>query len=483
MNAQTAAIEAISGTVETEQGLLGACLTSPNVFAAVSNLVEVEHFSEDIHRRIWDVMQDLARSGRVINPMTVGVSLPKLQLSDSMNVSQYLARLCADMFCPAIAAPDFAKQIRRAWGSREVLAAIETARANVLSPGTDSREVILDLMRDLDQTRAAIDPRTSGFKTSAQIACAVIDRAAAQYSGTIAANAVPTGLRDLDHMLNGGLHGGELIIVAGRPGMGKTVSAVSFSLHAAQAGHAGGVYSLEMTQEQIGSRYFSDMMFGPGQPIKSGHIFNGRVSEKQFERMTDVAKTFGTLPLHIDDSSNMSVGEISARTRALADSFARQGKRLEFIFIDYLKFIKATDRYRGQRHYEVAEISAGLKSLAKDLNIAVVLLAQLNREVEKREDKRPQLSDLRESGDLEADADVVIFLYREEYYHAMRKPKESDREAFNEWLCEADKIANKLSIMIEKQRMGPTGAIEAFCDVGASAIRDLARTEHFPEMR
>jgi len=194
----------------------------------------------------------------------------------------------------------------------------------------------------------------------------------------------------------------------------------------------------------------------------------------------DVAKIFAELPLHIDDSSNLSVGEISARTRAMADRFSRQGKRLQFVYIDYLKFVRATDRYRGQRHYEIGEISSGLKSLAKDLDIAVVLLAQLNRDVEKREDKRPQLSDLRESGDLEADADKVLMLYRESYYHAMKQPNEADREKFSQWLIDSEKSHNRIELLVEKNRMGATGKIEAFCDVGASAIRDLVKNDYLP---
>jgi replicative DNA helicase len=475
-------IAPITNSIDLEQGLLGACLTYREAMASVSGMLEPEHFLEPFHAELWRVMLNLQRVGRIVNPVTVGTLVPDIKLGGSdVNTRQYIAHLCAETSCPPVAAPDFAKQVRTAWAARQTLNLLESARAEILSVGYNTRSTILDLMQKLDETRAAIEPRNPGLRSAGALATAVIERAAAHYSEQRPANVVTTGVADLDRLLNGGFAPGELIILAGRPGMGKSIAAVSFSEQGAIAGHPGCIYSLEMTLEQIGSRYLSASMFGQTK-LTSNQILYGRFSEQDFEKVADAAKGFADLPLHFDDSSSLSVGEISARTRTAADRFARAGKQLRFVFIDYLKFVKASDRYRGQRHYEVAEISSGLKELAKDLNIAVVLLAQLNREVEKREDKRPQLSDLRESGDLEADADKVIMLFREEYYHANRRPSEGDGDAMAQWMARADEIHGKIELLVEKNRMGPTGKVEAFCDVGASVIRDLRHTDRLPEI-
>lgn len=263
----------------------------------------------------------------------------------------------------------------------------------------------------------------------------------------------------------------------------NSLSGVSISRQSAIAGHGVGFYSLEMVRDQIGARFISDHVFQHGDhALSSGQILNGKVSERQAEDTMEGAKSFAELPIEIDDSSSMTVGEVTARTRSLADKFARKGRKLDLIIIDYLKFVRASDRYKGQRHYEVGEISSGLKGLAKDLGIAVVLLAQLNREVEKRANKRPELSDLRESGDLEADADVVIFLYREAYYLQANEPAPGSEEHLK-WQDDMARCHNKLEMIIAKQRMGPTGSVEVFCHPGASALRDLGRDFQLPEGR
>lgn len=480
MNAHTAIQDIASvSPVETEQALLGACLTSPEALASCAGLLDSEHFAEDWHKIIWETMLALQASGTVANELTISSKLNNPVVSGGLKLAAYLGRCSSSTYCPPAYAASFAKQIREAWASREVLFAIETAKADTAAPSADPRGVISDLMQRLDETRLRMDPRRSGFKSAAQVTCDVVDRMAASFAGTLASNAICTGLKDLDHKLNGGFRPGDLVIMAGRPGMGKSLTAVSLSRQSAKAGHAGGFYSLEMMREQIGARFLSDQAYRFDRTLTSGQILHGNLSEYDAEFICEHAKAFADLPLHIDDSSSMSVGEITARTRSLADRYAREGKKLKHVWIDYLKFVRASERYRGQRHYEVGEISASLKAMAKDLDIAVILLAQLNRNVESREDKRPQLSDLRESGDLEADADIVIFLYREAYYLGNSEPKPGSQEHL-EWQIKMETTCNKLELIVAKQRMGATGSVEAFCHAGASALRDRVFDEFLP---
>jgi replicative DNA helicase len=378
----------------------------------------------------------------------------------------YLSRCAADTHCPIVHVPDFARQVREFWALREVAQTSIEARQFALSPGANAKGLISDLIQNLDQTRATIESRTVQGRMIADATTAVIDRMSRKMQGEVVEACVSTGLKALDQKLGGGFQAGQLIVIGGRPGMGKTTTGVSVARQSAKKGHAGGFFSLEMPSEQISARFISDEAFSGPNSIAANQVLMGHVNDQQAERVVDASRAFADLPLALDDSSSLTVGEIGARTRSLRNRFAREGKALEFIVIDYLKFIKASERYRGQRHYEVGEISAGLKTLAKDLGIAVILLVQLNREVEKRTDKRPELADLRESGDLEADADTGLLLFREAYNVGHDKNADPLR---------IEEVENKLEIIIAKQRMGPTGSVDVFCHPGASALRDLSR--------
>jgi replicative DNA helicase len=274
---------------------------------------------------------------------------------------------------------------------------------------------------------------------------------------------VSTGLRDLDRAI-GGLQPGRLTILAGRPGMGKSLVGGNIARAVAAAGYGCVFHSMEMGKEEIGARIIADQAFTRDSPISSKAIFEGALRPQHREMVERAAEAVAALPLVLDTTSNLSVAEIIARARRTADEMKARGQRLHVVVLDYLKFIKASERYRGQRHYEVGEITAGLKSLAKDLNICVVMLAQLNRAVETRADKRPELSDLRESGDIEADADVVLLLFREAYYLKDKTDAESQARLM---CCE-----NDLEIIVAKSRMGAVGTVRVFCHPAASAIRN-----------
>jgi replicative DNA helicase len=452
--------------LDTERALIGTCMMNgPSVGAALA-IVEPEHFQAQVHKQIWATIRDLTSEGRPANPVTVRVVMGDLQLNENMSLSQLLANCAANSHCPPAYVPEFARQVRDFWALREVAQLGMEARQFALSPGANAKGLISDFIQNLDQTRATIESRTVQGGMIGDATTAVIDRMSRKMQGEVIEACVSTGLKALDHKLGGGFQAGQLILIAGRPGMGKTLTGVSIARQSARKGHAGGFFSLEMPSEQISARFISDEAFSGPNSIVANQVLMGHVNDQQAERIVEASRAFADLPLALDDSSSLTVGEIGARTRSLRNRFARDGKALEFIVIDYLKFIRASERYRGQRHYEVGEISAGLKTLAKDLGIAVILLVQLNREVEKRTDKRPELADLRESGDLEADADTVLLLFREAYYEQAQK--EPDPNKMQE--CE-----NLLEIIVAKQRMGTTGPVKVFCHPGASALRDWMR--------
>jgi replicative DNA helicase len=460
--------------VDIERAFIGCCLASRSAFAAASAVVEPDQFIEQWNATVWEAMRELAGDGSAANNVTLVAKLGNPEVSDHLTLSRYLAELVADLWCPPLHVLDFARQIREAWAMRCVAGLCDAIKGDAERPGSAPKLLISDAMQALNDTLARMDPRRSGFKTMNQISRRVIEKMAKAYQGEKPEGLMSTGLRDLDRVLDGGFMPGDLVVMAGRPGMGKTLVASSMSRQAVGTDMAGGFYSMEMPDEQAMTRLLADQSLGRSstQRIASGHILKGRVSEADFHQVVESAKIVDLLPLYIDDASNLSVGELAARTRSLAERAQRDGRRLGFIVIDYLKYVKASSQYRGQRHYEIGEICAGLKSLAKEMGIVVILLAQLNREVEKRDDKRPQLSDLRESGDIEADADTVLFLFREEYYLSKAEPKPGTME-HAEWQTKLHNCHNRLEIIVGKQRSGPTDTVSVFCDPGASAVRDL----------
>jgi replicative DNA helicase len=455
-----------SAATEVERALIGTCMMTPHALSTAGGLVQPEHFSEAVHGLMWRAMTDIMAEGCLPNPVTLQARLGNIELAKELRLREYIAHCAADTHCPPAYVPEFARQVRSFWALRQIAVGCEEARGYALTPGAEPRAIVSDLVHSLDELRAVVDGKGGQHRTIGEATASLVERMNNKLVGEIIDGAVSTGLVDLDRKLGGGFKPGELIIIAGRPGMGKSLVATSCARQMAQAGHAGGLFSLEMPEAQVSARLLSDELYGSGNVVTGGQIIQAHLTDPEAERVILAQRHLASLPLMIDDSSGLTVAEVGARARTWANRFARVGKKLEFVVIDYLKFLRSSERYRGQRHYEVGEITAGLKALAKDLGIAVVLLVQLNREVEKRAEKRPELADLRESGDIEADADVVMLLYRQAYYLA------NDPNADPSLL---DEVKNKLEIIIAKQRMGATGNLDVFCHPGASAVRDLAR--------
>jgi replicative DNA helicase len=283
---------------------------------------------------------------------------------------------------------------------------------------------------------------------------------------------IPTGLVDLDALI-GGLHRSHLVVVAGRPGMGKSTVMVSVGRQIAERRKYGvGIISLEMDEVSIGSRMATDRAYDPSCRIAYNSMINGSISPRHQQIITNATFDLRALPIEFDFASSMTVAEIAGSARRMAAKLAKKGVTLDVLMIDYLKFIKATARYAGQKHYEIGEITAGLKALARMLNCCV-LFHQLNREVEKTAERRPGMEHLRESGDVEQDADVVILLYREAYYIDRSGDRHRDDGDPKKVEAEAKmaQVRFDLDLIVAKQRMGPAKDVRVFCDIGSSVVR------------
>src|SRR5581483_10628217 len=300
---------------------------------------------------------------------------------------------------------------------------------------------------------------------------------------------IASGLRDLDSKM-GGLQPSDLIIIAGRPAMGKSSLATNIAFNVARArtrslaqrpdlapddpAHDGGVvglFSLEMSAEQLATRILSEQTGIPSEKVRRGLI-----DETEFKRLVEVSQEMASMPLFIDQTGGITIGQLAARARRL-----KRQHGLGLLVVDYLQLLAGSARRAQEgRVQEVGEITTGLKALAKELNVPILALSQLSRAVEAREDKRPQLSDLRESGSIEQDADVVMFVYREEYYLERMKPQEGTIE-FQDWMAKMQQVSGKAEIIIGKQRHGPTGTVQLQFEANVTRFSDLAREQYMPE--
>lgn len=460
--------------IELEQALLGAILVNNDAVLTVAEFLRPGHFFEPVHQRIYQVAADLVAVGKPATPITIRTFLPNDLKIGGISANQYLARLSVEA-TTVINASDYGRGILNLAQAREFLAiASDIADGHERGAGCDAS--VKRAFERVDELRIEGIERDGTMRTAGAAAAELIEHVAALYQGTKTDDTILTGLRDLDHF--GCFQRGSLVICGARPSMGKTTVGGTIARNAARLGTGTAFFSLEMPMRQITARMKADTMFDdvPARPLTVNRMLKADFSPEEFNRLVDAARSFEALPLIIDDASQATVGIITAKARAMQKRFMRTGRRLGLIVIDYLKFIRASDRYGGQRHYEVGEISAALKQLAKDMRVCVLLLAQLNRQVEGRHDRRPQLSDLRESGDLEADADAVLLLFREAYYLKDDPELQTDPVKLRRF----DDCVNTLEIIIAKNRMGPTGTVKTYINLECSAVRDLAQGDLFP---
>lgn len=454
-----------------EQALLGAILLNADTLSAIDGRVEAEDFFEPVHRELFDRFREARDSGSTITPAlaiaALGDVASETVIAD-LTVGKYVARLATEGVPPNIA-KDYANTVRRFAQRRKLLELTELISTSVAAnvPPNEAAAQIIDAV---DAIAAEGKPEHQQAVSIGRAADFSIDRMthAMQHPGRL--RGVSTGLADVDRRLSG-LQPGDFIILAGRPGMGKTALACGL-IRSAAATDPSMLFSLEMGAAQIADRMLADVTFSHSEPISYFDISNGTLSDKQAERIIEAREKLSALPIIVDPQSGLSVSQIAARARKEASRLERMGRRLGLIAVDHIGLVRPSDRYRGNRVHEVTETSGALKSLAKELDVPVVGLCQLSRRVEERDNKRPQLSDLRDSGSLEQDADVVLFVYREAYYLSTPCAEANDDEKRIARLME---VRHDLELNVAKQRNGPVGTIKLFCNVECNAIRNLAR--------
>ena len=469
--------------IEAEAALLGAILIHNEAFDRVSDFLEPQHFSEDLHGRIYDVMRTLIRNGKLATPITLKGFLPDTDLG-GMTVPQYLVRLAAEA-TTIINAADYGRAVYEAAIRRNLITIGEDIvnRAYDATADDSPRNQIEEAERHLYKL-AETGRYDGGFQTFSSALRTAIDVAAAAYKRDGNLSGIATGLSDLD-MKMGGLQKSDLIIIAGRPGMGKSALATNIGYNIAKAYQAGktengdrlalnggmvGFFALEMSAEQLATRVLAEQS-----GVASYKIRRGDVSELEFTLLTEAAQEMSRIPLFIDQTGGISIAQLTARARRL-----KRQHGLDLLIVDYLQLLSGSAKKGENRVQELTEITTGLKALAKELEVPVIALSQLSRQVESRDDKRPQLSDLRESGSIEQDADVVMFIYREEYYLNMKKPTEGTEE-FLKWATDMEKVHGRAEVIIGKQRHGPTGMVELHFEAEVTRFGNLVKAGHYPD--
>jgi len=469
--------------IEAEQALLGAILVNNEAFYRVSDFLEPKHFFEPIHQRIYELTAGLVRAGKLATPVTLKTFLPADFDIAGLTVNQYLARLAAEA-TTIINAEDYGRTVYNLSIRRDLITIGEDIVNLAYDAPVDATPEahIEDAERKLYEL-AETGRYESGFQCFAQALTTALDTAAHAYQRDGGLSGLATGLTDLDVKM-GGLQPSDLIILAGRPGMGKTALATNIAYNVAKAwsgevradGHVAttnggivGFFTLEMSAGQLATRIISEPT-----GVTSHTIRRGAIDEADFERMKDVSVELQNLPLYIDETGGLSIGQLAARARRL-----KRQHLLNLLVIDYIQLLQgSTHRAKENRVQEITEITTRLKALAKELNIPVLALSQLSREVEHRENKRPHLADLRDSGSIEQDADIVLFVFREEYYHAMRKP-EGDAE-FAAWSKRAEEVQNGAEVNIAKHRHGPVDTVELFFDPELTRFSCVERRQCHP---
>ena len=470
--------------IEAERGLLGAILVNNDAFYRVSDFLEPKHFYEEIHRTIYETAGSLIRAGKVATPVTVKTFVPAETDIGGMTVSQYLARLAAEA-TTIINALHYGRAIYE-----------QALRRDLIRIGEDMVNVAYDAPVDF-APRAQIEDAErrlyelaeagrydGGFQKFSQAMKIALEMAANAYQRDGKLSGIATGLRDLDVKM-GGLQRSDLLVLAGRPGMGKTALATNIAYNIARAyrgelqpdgtqktvnGGIVGFFSCEMSAEQLATRILAEQT-----GIASSTIRRGGITQAEFDKIRDHTIELEHLPLYVDETGGLSISQLTARARRL-----KRQKGLDVLMVDYIQLLQGSSKRSDNRVQEVTEITTSLKALAKELNVPIVALSQLSRQVENRDDKRPQLSDLRESGSIEQDADVVVFVYREEYYLANKEPRPGTPE-HEKWQTEMDIAHGKAEVIIGKQRHGPTGTVELHFEGQFTRFSDLAPDHQLPD--
>jgi replicative DNA helicase len=455
--------ETMPHSIEAEQQLLGAILTNNDVFDRVASIIGPQHFYDPVHARIYDIASARIAKNNLASPVTLKAFMEDDEGLKELGGPAYLARL-AGAAISSFAVRDYAQMIYDLAVRRDLIALGRdiSSKAAKVDVASEPREQIVEAEQALYKL-AEQGRSESGFQSFLKAVTDAVNVANAAYQREGGLAGISTGLVDMDRKL-GGLHKSDLLILAGRPSMGKTSLATNVAFNIAKAYRKGirpdgtegtveggvvGFYSLEMSAEQLAARILSEAAEVPSEQIRRGDM-----TETEFRRFVDAAKSLEACPLYIDDTPALPISQLAARARRL-----KRTHGLDVLMVDYLQLVRPATA-KDSRVNEVSEITQGLKAIAKELDIPVIALSQLSRQVESREDKRPQLSDLRESGSIEQDADVVMFVFREEYYKEREKPGDHELEKMAAWQEEMERLHGRAEVIIGKQRHGPIGTVE-----------------------
>jgi replicative DNA helicase len=470
--------------LEAEQALLGAILTNNRAHERVAEFLAPEHFADPVHGRIFEAAARRIGRGQIADAVTLKGDLANDPLLEEVGGAAYLGQLVAASVS-IINAGDYGRAIFDSHLRRQLIELGEEVVNGAFTPPegiSGEQQIEAAEQRLFDLATQGAGERT--FVSFVRAATMAVEAANAAFQKTGHVAGVATGLADLDRRL-GGLHASDLVILAGRPGMGKSALASCMAVGAARAQLADvergaadkpkavAFFSLEMSAEQLATRILSERA-----SVSADRIRRGAIEHAEFEKFYQASVELQHLPLSLDDTPALSIAAMRTRARRLA-----RGPGLAMIVVDYLQLMRpAPGRQPENRVLEISQITQGLKALAKELNVPVLALSQLSRAVEGREDKRPQLSDLRESGTIEQDADVVMFVYRDEYYLEQRRPKlaafdnpEKFGEAERKWQEQMAAVHNKAEVIIGKQRHGPTGTVELFFEGEFTRFANLDR--------
>ena len=454
--------------IEAEQAVIASILVSNDIYDEITSILDSQKFFDPIHVKLYETIETLISKGLLANPITLKNHFENNEGLKELGGQEYLIKITK--FSTSVKqAIDYANIVQEMHVRRELIKISQSVLDEVFTNsdvGTSGETIIQNTEKSLFDLAERGHFNQSFMKFDSALK-QTIDMAKSAYQSEEGLVGVPTGLTDLDSRL-GGLHKQDLVIIAGRPSMGKTALATNIAFHAAKniekkrSKSTVAFFSLEMSSEQLSTRILSEQS-----RIRSNDIRRGKVSEKEFEQFIETSKNISELPLYIDETPAITIAAISNRSRRIKRLFG-----LELIVVDYIQLMKSSGKKEYNRVQEISEITQGLKALAKELNVPVLALSQLSRAVEHRDDKKPQLADLRESGSIEQDADIVMFVFRESYYLQNKEPTVGSIE-HAEWQTKMNEISHLADIMISKQRHGPTGNVKVEFEAMYTKFKDL----------
>ena len=457
-------IKELPNNIEAEQSVIGSILLTNEIFDEINILINSKNFYDPMHQKVFAAIEKLIYSGMLANPITLKNHFENEK--DELNIPDYLVKI-TKFSTSSRQAIEYSKLIYDLYVKRELIKisenVIDTVKLNDLD--NDGQSIIENFEKSLFDLAEKGSFSSSIVKFDDAVRMS-LETATSAYKNEEGLVGVPTGLTDIDDRL-GGLHKSDLIIIAGRPSMGKTALATNIAFNAAKKMQDDNkkssiaFFSLEMSSEQLSTRILAEQS-----RIKSNDIRRGRMSEEEFDKYIETSKNIKELPLYIDETPAISIAALSNRARRIKRLYG-----LDMVVVDYIQLMRASNFKEG-RVQEISQITQGLKALAKELSVPVLALSQLSRAVEQRDDKKPQLADLRESGSIEQDADVVMFVYREAYYLERKEPRPATVD-HAEWQAKMNEVSNLAEIIIGKQRHGPTGNVMLEFEAMFTKFKDI----------